>query len=443
MMQRRAPPPPPLGSQLAPAPEGEGPPVGPIDTLIGGAFGGDRGSGFGPMTLSSYSAVGLLVPTVSPTPDPNHPQVAESAPAGPLASGGASTTSPPPAGEGQSAGVLTADMLTSRPGSSQPPPPVGPTGQPGSNKEPANLNASEFPPSDADQGTGNLLTSVSVSGPPPPDIIPPPAPVMSSPPPPSSPAPVGTSSGDASAPPSPEPSRPASADPLAGSGTPSKQDNSGVSAATNVGQGGASLPTYASGTQGSANAAGQGGNATGQGTQRRLAEMIQQRAGLIRAGNGSERQTLGTHSSQVYRAASANATTESMNPLASSTTAGKGQGAGTREAVSSTERAYAVLLAALQGGQGPRRGLQQQPDVRTRTGRAPPPPASLCSFGDPYRKPGSGGCCQACRLANARYNYYRESDLDPSAPFPLNTKSCIPFFRALVYYLHGRCFPAP
>ena len=47
---------------------------------------------------------------------------------------------------------------------------------------------------------------------------------------------------------------------------------------------------------------------------------------------------------------------------------------------------------------------------------APPTPAPyLCSYGDAFSLPKSGGCCQACRMAAKKYSHYRDSDMDASA----------------------------
>eukprot|EP00884_Botryococcus_braunii_P005814 jgi/Botrbrau1/15233/Bobra.0149s0086.1 len=61
---------------------------------------------------------------------------------------------------------------------------------------------------------------------------------------------------------------------------------------------------------------------------------------------------------------------------------------------------------------GAQRHLQQEePDVRKRSPPSPPP--RLCDFGDPFRMPGQGGCCQACKMAAAKYTHFRDSDLMP------------------------------
>lgn len=64
------------------------------------------------------------------------------------------------------------------------------------------------------------------------------------------------------------------------------------------------------------------------------------------------------------------------------------------------------------------RRLQQgeDPDVRNR--RPPPPPPRICDYGDPFRMPSQGGCCQACRMAAKKYTHYKDSDLAPSTRPP-------------------------
>lgn len=66
------------------------------------------------------------------------------------------------------------------------------------------------------------------------------------------------------------------------------------------------------------------------------------------------------------------------------------------------------------------RRLKQNTVVLNRTGGAsPPPPRQVCSYGDPFRKASTSSCCRVCAMADRKYNYYRDSDLDPSENPPL------------------------
>ncbi len=95
-----------------------------------------------------------------------------------------------------------------------------------------------------------------------------------------------------------------------------------------------------------------------------------------------------------------------------------GKGLGSSEPVAPQPFVTLGLNAGEAMGGAAQRKLRQVPEVKSRAAKFSPPPARpLCSFGDPYRKPGTGGCCQACRDSNKRYNFYRDSDLDPSG-FP-------------------------
>jgi hypothetical protein len=68
--------------------------------------------------------------------------------------------------------------------------------------------------------------------------------------------------------------------------------------------------------------------------------------------------------------------------------------------------------ACLRGSTSARQILQL---TSTRTRTAPPPSSGkVCTYGDPFQKPGAGGCCEACRQAAKVYTHYRDSDLDPS-----------------------------
>jgi hypothetical protein len=53
----------------------------------------------------------------------------------------------------------------------------------------------------------------------------------------------------------------------------------------------------------------------------------------------------------------------------------------------------------------------EDPDVRRRG--TPPPPSRVCDYGDPFAKPGQGGCCEACKRAAKKYTHFKDSDLDP------------------------------
>jgi hypothetical protein len=70
--------------------------------------------------------------------------------------------------------------------------------------------------------------------------------------------------------------------------------------------------------------------------------------------------------------------------------------------------------AACFRGYGGARQLLQEPTPRTRTTASPPPSGKLCSYGDPWRKQGAGGCCEACQRANKAYTHWKDADLDPS-----------------------------
>jgi hypothetical protein len=56
---------------------------------------------------------------------------------------------------------------------------------------------------------------------------------------------------------------------------------------------------------------------------------------------------------------------------------------------------------------------QEEPNAMR---RVPPPPGRLCDYGDPFRMPGQGGCCQACKMAAAKYTDFKDSDLSPGTP---------------------------
>eukprot|EP00884_Botryococcus_braunii_P005813 jgi/Botrbrau1/15232/Bobra.0149s0085.1 len=70
------------------------------------------------------------------------------------------------------------------------------------------------------------------------------------------------------------------------------------------------------------------------------------------------------------------------------------------------------------GPAGASRHLQQseEPDVKKRS--PPSPPQRLCDYGDPFRKPQEGGCCEACRLAAQKYTHFKDSDLVASTTTP-------------------------
>jgi hypothetical protein len=70
--------------------------------------------------------------------------------------------------------------------------------------------------------------------------------------------------------------------------------------------------------------------------------------------------------------------------------------------------------AACFRGYGASRQLLQEPTPRTRTSSSPPPSGKLCSYGDPWRKQGAGGCCEACQRANKAYTHFKDTDMDPS-----------------------------
>lgn len=81
----------------------------------------------------------------------------------------------------------------------------------------------------------------------------------------------------------------------------------------------------------------------------------------------------------------------------------------------------------------------EEPDVR-RKRAPPPPPARICDAGDPFAKPGTGGCCQACKMAARKYSHFRDSDLDPSMLPPPSPNVC---WQQMVFYNVDLFFSLP
>jgi hypothetical protein len=201
---------------------------------------------------------------------------------------------------------------------------------------------------------------------------------------------------------------------------PNTQPSSGVSAASSLAQEGMALTGYTPGSKGSVAMTATGGNATAHSTPRRLAEIFQEPAGF-NANIWSASNNLGGQHGQgdqgvIAKAKRVGAERWSVFAYAF----WRRQAPATRSTVLRDSRPASVKhVKALQGSRAPVRQLLQEPDVRTRTLRVPPPAGPVCSYGDPFRKPESGGCCQACKQANIRYNYFRDSDLNSSAPIPV------------------------
>lgn len=96
------------------------------------------------------------------------------------------------------------------------------------------------------------------------------------------------------------------------------------------------------------------------------------------------------------------------SPLVHSTEQSRAEGVGARSLWG--------LCAACMHGSVPSRWLQELgsgPRNRTSDG-ASPPPRRICDYGDPFRMPTYGGCCEACKKAAKIYTHYKDSDLDPS-----------------------------